>query len=73
MLKLDVYPQEGTCPLCQSTNVDFQSNPVDEAGFSYSCECLTCGATWEDCYDLVFAGQWNIADKKGNEFDDLPT
>lgn len=72
--KLDVYPQESVCPLCQEeADIEFDSGSVDDAGFTYYCTCGNCGATWHECYDLVFAGNWSIKDKDGNDYEDLPT
>lgn len=72
-LKLDVYPEEGKCPLCGGINIIFANQDIDEAGLTYYCECEDCGARYAECYDLVFAGNWNIYDKDGNKYEDLPT
>lgn len=71
--KLDSYPQEGKCPICGSDNVAFSTSKVNEAGLEYECTCHSCGAEFKECYDLVFAGNWNIYDKTGQKYEDLPT
>ena len=71
--ELDVYPEQGKCPLCGSKNVSFLSGEVDEAGYSYQCCCDDCDGNWLESYTMVFAGNWNIQDKDGNDYEDLPT
>lgn len=71
--KLDTYPETDICPLCGSDQVEYSDGTVDHAGYSYTCECHDCKARWNECYDMVFAGCWNIVDKDGQEYEDLPT
>lgn len=68
----DTYPEPGVCPICNSNQVSFGATDVDD-GVSYECECQDCGACWDECYDMVFAGNWNIYDGDGNEYENLPT
>lgn len=64
------YPEEGKCILCGSVEIEFSSAEIDEAGLTYHCTCCECGATYDECYDMVFAGNWNIRDKNGTEYED---
>lgn len=67
------YPVEGECPFCKSYDVDFQPAIVDDAGVTYKCECQRCHATFNQCYDMIFAGNWDIRDARGVEYEDCPT
>lgn len=74
-LKLDTYPEECKCPKCGSYDVYYAPFELDEDGevLTYRAECENCGTKYCECYDLVFAGQWNIVDKEGNRYEGLPT
>ena len=67
------YPKEGKCILCGSEEIEFSPAEIDEAGLTYHCTCYECGAKFDECYDLVFAGNWNIIDKNGTEYEDKET
>lgn len=69
----DTYPKQGVCPLCHSNKVSFGAMDMNESGATYERECQNCGANWDECYDIVFAGNWNIYDGDGNEYENLPT
>lgn len=69
----DTYPEVGRCPLCKSYNVSFGATDIDDNGVTYECKCRDCGAYWDECYDMVFAGNWNIYDSEDNEYENLPT
>jgi transcription elongation factor Elf1 len=71
--KIDNYPEEGKCPLCSSKNVYFYPMNRDDAGLTYHAKCEDCGAKYDECYDLIFAGNWNIYDKENNKYEDMPT
>lgn len=71
--QLNTYPEEGKCPICGSNKIYFSGSDIDSAGLTYHAECEECGTTFCECYDLVFAGHWNIEDKEGNRYEDLPT
>ena len=71
MKKLNVHPVEDKCPLCGSSDIEFGTAEIDDAGVSFECECKECGATFTECYNMVFAGDWNVVDKDGNEYEDL--
>ena len=73
MKTLDTYPEQGKCPKCGSDDIFYETGDVDDAGFTYHATCQNCGTIFCECYDLVFAGHWNIKDKEGNEYEDLPT
>lgn len=72
-LETNNYPKQGICPICGSDNVAYEVSKIDEAGLTYPCECHSCGAKFDECYDLVFAGNWNIYDKDNNKYEDMPT
>ena len=69
----DTYPEVGRCPLCKSYNVSFGATDIDDGGVTYECKCRDCGAYWDECYDLTFAGNWHIYDSEDNEYENLPT
>lgn len=52
--------QQGVCPVCDSKNINYGAMEVDGEGVCYPAQCEDCGATFHECYDLVFAGHYNI-------------
>lgn len=73
MKELDVYPEENKCPVCgEKENIEYQGG-LDDGGYTYHCTCGNCGATYHECYDMIFAGDYCIKDKDGNEYEDLYT
>lgn len=73
MKKLDTYPEKGKCPFCGSENLKYKDLEVTEAGVQYDATCKYCGGTFAECYDLVFAGHWELKDANGVEYEGLPT
>lgn len=71
--QLDVYPEENKCPLCGEQEDIEYFGEKDDAGYTYHCECNKCGATYLECYNLVFAGNYAIRDKDGKTYEDLYT
>lgn len=73
MRQLNTYPKVGTCPVCDGEQVEIGSAVIDEAGLHHPCTCEECNATWDECYDLIFTGHWNIYTGDDEECEDLPT
>jgi transcription elongation factor Elf1 len=71
MKKTTRKAEQNVCPICGSENISYSCGEIDETGVTYECECSYCGASFNECYDLVFAGNWNITDKDGNEYEDI--
>lgn len=48
--------KQGICPYCGSENIEYLAGGIDDAGYSYECECNHCTGKFLECYDLEFAG-----------------
>lgn len=57
----------GTCPLCGSHEVDYDSPEIDDNVMWYPCNCPNCNATWNEVYNLSFSQVDNVCDETGNE------
>lgn len=48
--------EEGVCPICGSDNIEYGSLEVCDAGVYYSVRCEDCQASFQEHYNLEFAG-----------------
>ena len=48
--------EEGTCPNCQSDDIEYGAIEVSDEGIYYPCICNKCGRAFEEHYDIKFAG-----------------
>ena len=52
--------KQGTCPVCGSENVKYDVLEAGENEAYYPVICEDCHATWEEYYNLIFNGCYNI-------------
>lgn len=55
-----VANEQGTCPICGSGDIDYDSFELDSECGYYPCTCNKCGATWNEWYHLSFTVNDNI-------------
>ena len=60
---------EDRCPLCGSPVLNYGSFELHDTSVEYPTECRSCGATWVQWYDFVYAGNTDVMDKDGKEID----
>ena len=68
-MEIKLTNQEGECPLCQSENLDFNGNEIDDLCVNNRWDCKNCGASGIESYDMEFVGHFNVQDKNGKEFE----
>ena len=61
--------QEDRCPLCGSSGLNYGALEMHDTSLAYPTECKSCGATWLQWYDFVYAGNTDVMDKSGMEVD----
>lgn len=53
--------KEGVCPHCQSENIEYGDLEIEmPTGIYYKAQCSDCGTTFNEWYDVNFAGHYNI-------------
>ena len=52
--------KEGVCPVCGSTNVIYDLLKIIGDKVYYPVMCEDCHTTWEEYYNLIFSGHYNI-------------
>lgn len=57
--------KQNTCPVCGSENIKYDALEVKENEVYYPALCKDCYATWEEYYNLIFSGHYNI--ENGNK------
>ncbi len=57
--------EQGTCPKCGCTNLEYGCRDDDGDGFGYDVECPECGFRGVECYETIFAG---YSDKASGEY-----
>lgn len=55
---------QGTCPICNSTNLTYGTIEITDVGVFYPATCEDCGADFEEHYNLSFAGHYKIHNNK---------
>ena len=55
----------GSCPNCKGENYDYGSNEIQDQILSYKVTCTYCGQEWDECYKMVFSGNWGTKIKRG--------
>jgi hypothetical protein len=65
--------QSGSCPVCQSQEIEGDSYEGDGDAIYMKITCLSCEATWQDVYRLT--GYCELQDKDENSLqeDDVPS
>ncbi len=48
------------CPSCGAGEIRPGAFDVDVGAATQGCTCLSCGATWRDCYELVGFDQLEV-------------
>ena len=56
--------EQGICPICNSDNISYGTIEVTDVGVFYPAWCHDCNATFEEHYDLSFAGHYKIQENK---------
>ena len=57
--------EQGICPICNSDNIEYVgSMEITDVGVYYNAYCKDCGASFEEHYDLSFAGHYKIQENK---------
>ena len=62
--KEDITLDEGVCPYCQGTSLEYGVLDVEESSAFYDVTCVTCGNSYREYYRLEFDGQWGYPLKK---------
>lgn len=52
--------QEGVCPICGATDLEYDSIEPDGCSITYPWTCLKCRVTGEELYELTFVQHINI-------------
>lgn len=52
--------EQGTCPVCSSTELDYGVFEYEGDGGYYPVKCLKCHATFKENYSLVYFNQYDI-------------
>ena len=50
--------KEGHCPVCQSTDLEFDSYEVEGESIEYPFTCSNCGIAAKEYGNIVFNGYW---------------
>jgi len=58
------YHMEGTCPVCGCSDIDYTDMKPADSGVYYPAKCNNCKTTFNEHYDLFFAGHWCIKTPK---------
>ena len=48
------------CPICGSEQITYDGSEIDGQYMYYKCCCDKCNATFNEFYELVYAGMENI-------------
>jgi len=53
--------EQGVCPYCGSMDINYDAIELKDEMLYYPAHCCDCGRSFEEWYDLVFAGH-NVGD-----------
>lgn len=59
----------GTCPVCGSNDIDYDALEIIDCGAYYPALCNNCKTSFQEHYDLTFAGHYNVYDKNDQPVD----
>lgn len=54
------YYEQGECPVCKSQKITYDGSEIDGQYLYYKCCCDDCNATYNEFYELIYAGIENI-------------
>lgn len=60
MTEENKYYEQGKCPICGSEQITYDSSEIDGQYMYYKCCCDKCNATFNEFYELIYAGMENI-------------
>lgn len=63
--------KKGICPVCKSEQVTYYDSEVRDEFITCECQCDECDATWNEDYNLVFAGVSRVCSKDGEQLADV--
>lgn len=55
-----MFIDSGKCPVCGSEQITYDGSEIDGQYMYYKCCCDKCNATFNEFYELVYAGMENI-------------
>ena len=60
-IRKNFQAEQGKCPVCGNKEITYYESERDGEYMFYKCSCNKCNATFDEYYELVFAGMENIA------------
>lgn len=51
------FDLQGECPVCRSSDLEYQSAEIDDYCVSYAWTCNTCKSKWVERYTMDFYSQ----------------
>lgn len=63
------YYDSGKCPICGSEQITYYGSEISNPYLFYRCCCDDCNTTFDEYYELVYAGLENIIRGDKNEND----
>ena len=55
-----IRQEEGTCPVCGSNDLEYDSANFETNVIMYPWVCINCGAQGDECYSMTFIEHENI-------------
>lgn len=62
------YYDKGKCPVCGSENISYDGDNRNGDYIYYRCICDECNTTFDEYYELVYAGLENIIRGDKNDY-----
>ena len=59
-IRKNFQEQQGQCPICKSKNITYLGSEIQNPYLFYRGICDKCKTTFDEYYELVFAGMENV-------------